>query len=502
MANNFKIFGFEIRKAEQIPALASQVTNDGAIEQDVTTSGAGAYSYFLDLNKRLTNEVDQINKYRSMSQVAEIDSAIKDIVNEAIVIEYGKPPVSVNIRSEQNDIPEQIQEAIQEEFSNILTLLEFHDNGYDIFRDWYVDGKYYAQIVADETNLSAGIRDIRKLDPRKIKKIRDITKQKNEGGVDVVVNIEEYFMYNESGTQTGTTGIKLSPDTVIHVPSGLTDEYGQSISYLHPAIKPSNQLRYMEDAALIYTLARAPARRVFYIDIADMPKQKADQYMQNIMAKYKNKVVYDQSTGEIKDGREHLSMLDDYFLPRRSSGRATEIQTLPSENITGQMDNVNYFLNKLYGALNIPVSRLRPDANFSLGRTQEITRDEIKFSKFIDRLRNKFSALFLQALRVQLILKGIITPEDWDFIRSRLTFDYMRDNYFAELKDSEILNNRIQMAEAIMPMIGTYYSPQYVRKNILRQTDAEIEQMDKEIQIMIKQNPNQIPSMRDNQNER
>ena len=918
----YKIFGFEIRKQSEMPALATVVKNDGAIENEVSAAGASAYGYYLDLNKRLTNEIDLINKYRSMSQVAEIDAAIEDIVNEAIVVEEDQPPVSIGIRTEDGDIPEQIADAIREEFKNILILLDFHDSGHELFRQWYVDGKLYAQIVADESDLSAGIQDIRLLDPRKIKKVRDIIRQKNAGGVDVVVGTEEYFVFNEQGTQSGSNGIKLSPDTVIYANSGLTDEYNSPISYLHKAIKPGNQLRYMEDAALIYTLSRAPSRRVFYIDIADMPKQKADQYMQNIMAKYKNKVAYNTSDGTISDDRVHQclamdtkvplldgrtltiaeiaeeykhkqlwayscdpvtgkfapglitwagvsrpnaqvlkltldngeeiittpdhkfpvwnknlvkaedlvvgdsmiplyrrnaqitkkrpdayeqffdnekskwtfthravskwkdshdienefvfnedfrfelkntvhhincdkfdnspsnlirmsnidhvhwhhyigsmggkiggrrayelgvgvhnknhpdyyawhvkagkaggsasaalgksqenyaigrailaekmqdtdfnawfrqqqragwsdeskavmsehakktnlsakgnaakqelykteekrkahnamyataytqdiydvveqcakllmskqqvvavlnnrddlrqqfadvnsgkclsksqksfdefthhdigrivylargikykelrdqfkfrnhkiakiewleeridtgcltidgeemfhnyhtfaleagiytgnSMLEDYWLPRRSNGRATEIQTLPSETISGQMDNVNYFLNKLYGALNIPLSRLKQDAGFSLGRTQEISRDEIKFSKFIDRLRKRFTAVFLQALRVQLILKGIITPEDWEFIRSRITFDYLRDNYFTELKETEILSNRLQMAEQVMPLVGSFYSMDYVRRKILRQTDEEIEEMQQQIE--------------------
>lgn len=901
----YKIFGFEIRKSGEMPALAPVVKNDGAIENEVSAAGASAYGYYLDLNKRLTNEIDLINKYRSMSQVAEIDAAIEDIVNEAIVVEENQPPVSISIRTDDGDIPEQIADAITEEFKNILVLLDFHDNGHELFRQWYVDGKLYAQIVADESDLAAGIQDIRMLDPRKIKKVRDIIRQKNSGGADVVVGTEEYFVFNEQGTQSGGTGIKLSPDTVIYANSGLTDEYNSPISYLHKAIKPANQLRYMEDAALIYTLSRAPSRRVFYIDIADMPKQKADQYMQNIMAKYKNKISYNTADGSIADDRVHTTLLEDYWLPRRcfsldtkvklldgrdvsigdlsieyqqgkknwtysvsddgtivpglitwagttmknaevvdvhldngevitctpdhkfiarngekiqaqnliagtslmpiytekremtqtgkdyeyvldnktnkwttvhkmvksfmeeiparhvihhvdfnrfnnnpenlrlmtkqdhldlhvqsaaiawanaspekreawrnnlsisaknfyqteeginvrneisernktcqaiidgfakgrenaaairahdkatmpkeeffkkypidgldntfahaarkhdketmsdaeyhakwiepnsvalkarydkilskydlneikkaieiafhpliknpeivvavntvypnltittlrsllekhgyatisdfiarnfdglaprrkyraknpdaknhrvvkvvrridrvdvgtltvdgdetlhsyhnyalaagvfvmnSNGRATEIQTLPSETISGQMDNVNYFLNKLYGALNIPLSRLKQDSGFSLGRTQEITRDEIKFSKFIDRLRKRFTAVFLQALRVQLILKGIITPEDWEFIRSRITFDYLRDNHFTELKETEILSNRLQMAEQVMPLVGTFYSMDYVRRKVLRQTDEEIEEMQQQIQ--------------------
>lgn len=494
---NYNIFGFEIRKVAKQPSLTAPANTDGAIDNEITTNGASAYSYILDLNKRLTNEVDLINKYRAMSYVAEVDSAIEDIVNESIVVEEESPPVNIQVRSIDNDIPEEIVESITEEFNNIVTLLKFHDVGHETFRQWYVDGKFYAQILVDETNLKAGIQDISPLDPRKIKKVRDITKKRNPGGADIVTDIEEYFVYNENGTQTGATGIRLSPDTIIHVASGLIDEYGAAVSYLHKAIKPANQLRYMEDAALIYTLSRAPSRRVFYIDIADMPKQKADQYMQGIMTKYKNKIVYDSTNGEIKDDRVHMTMLEDYWLPRRSNGRTTEITQLPSENITGQMDNVSYFLNKMYGALNIPISRLRPDTGFSLGRDQQTTRDEVKFSKFIDRLRKKFSAIFLQPLRVQLILKGIIRPEDWDLIRSRISVSYLKDNFFAELKEIEILTERIQAAERILPLVGTYYSPQYVRTKILRQTQEEIDRIQEEIAEAMKNSPQEIPGAND-----
>ena len=475
------IFGFEIRKQQVNVGLTAPNVNDGALNNEITAGSAGAYGYYLDLNKQLTNEVELINKYRNMAATAEIDAAIDDIVNEVIVNTEDQQIVNINVRAKDGDIPEQIILTIQQEFANILTLFNFNTNGHDLFRQWYIDGRLAGQIIVDETNLSVGIKEVRWLDPRKTKKVRDITRKKNAGGADIVVGIDEYFVYNESGMNSANTGIKLSPDTVIYASSGLTDISNMVISYLHKAIKPANQLRYMEDAALIYTLSRAPSRKVFYIDIADMPKQKAEQYMQGIMTKYKNKIVYNQDSGEIKDDRVHMSMLEDYFMPRRSNGRSTEIQTLPSETISGQMDNVTYFLNKLYGALNIPLSRLRPDTGFSLGKTQEITRDEVKFSKFIDRLRTKFSTIFLQTLRVQLILKGIITPEDWEFISSRITFDYMRDNYFAELKESEILSSRIQMAETVQPMVGMYFSVDYVKRKILRMTDEEIIEMEEQI---------------------
>ena len=492
---NYKIFGFEIRKAGSEPALTAPDNRDGAINNEVSTSGAAAYGYYFDLNKKLTNEIELINKYRSMAQVAEIDAAVTDIVDEAVVIEEDKPPLSINIRSEKGDIPDSIKEAINDEFQNVLTMFKFHQEGHEIFRQWYIDGRYYCQVIVDEQDLKQGIKEIRQLDPRKIKKVRDIVKQRNSGNVDVVVKIDEYYVYNDSGINSANNGIRLSPDSVINSTSGLVDEYGNSISHIHKAIKPSNMLRYMEDAALIYTLARAPARRVFYIDIADMPKQKADQYMNSIMTKYKNKIVYDTSTGEVRDDRVNTSMLEDYWLPRRSNGRATEITTLPSENITGQMENITYFLNKLYGALNLPLSRLRPDTGFSLGKTDQITRDEVKFSKFIDRMRNRFSTLFLQALRVQLVLKGVITPEDWEFIKSRITFDYLRDNYFAELKEAEILTNRLNMANMVQPLVGLYYSPQWVRKNVLHQSEEEIEESESEIAIAMKQTPQFFPQL-------
>jgi len=499
---NYKIFGFEIRKAGTEPALTAPDTRDGSINNEVTASGAAAYGYYFDLNKKLTNEIELINKYRSMAQVAEIDQAITDIVDEAVVIEEEAPPVSIDVRSDKNDIPEAIKELICDEFQNVLTMLDFHREGHDIFRQWYIDGRYFAQIVVDETELDRGIIEIRPLDPRKIKKVRDVVKQRNTGGVDLVVDTQEYYIYNDSGINSASTGIELSVDSIINATSGLVDEYGNSISHLHKAIKPSNMLRYMEDSALIYTLSRAPARRVFYIDIADMPKQKADQYMTSIMAKYKNKIVYDSSTGEVRDDRVNMSMLEDYWLPRRSNGRSTEITTLPSENITGQIENITYFLNKLYGALNLPLSRLRPDNGFNLGKTDQITRDEVKFSKFIDRMRNRFSELFLQALRVQLVLKGIITPEDWEFISSRISFNFIRDNHFAELKDAELLNNRLNMVNLIQPLVGLYYSPQWVRKNVLRQTDEEIEQTDSDIAIAMKETPQFFPNLMGPENEK
>jgi len=898
----FQIFGFEIRKQQELPSIASPNINDGAIEQ-VVGSGAAYYGYAFDINKRLSNEYDLINKYRSMAQIAEIDSAIEEIVTEAIVVEEEKLPVSINIVAEDSELPPQIREAIVAEFENIIALMKFNTDGHDIFRQWYVDGRLYGQLVVDETNLAAGIIDIKFIDPRKIKKVREVQKEKSLSGVDIVTDVREYFIFNDAGISNSNNGIQISPDVIIYASSGMTDEYGNTTSHLTKTIKPANMLRYIEDAVLIYTLARAPERRVFYIDVADMPKQKAEQYVRDVMTRYKNKVVYNSSTGELADDRVHNSIMEDFWMPRRcfsldtkvklldgrdvsiadlskeyqegkknwtysvsddgtvvpglitwagttmknaqvvdvhldngevitctpdhkfitrngekvqaqhlasgtslmpiytekrvmygnkdyeyvldnktnnwktthkmvaeyfnsiengnvihhvdfnrfnnnpenlrimtkqdhldlhttvgknnwytaspekieewkknlsesgkaffqtekgqqriqeiiennksdanianlekgraiieamrlkdketlsedayrakwvhsenlspkyahearlndketlsesdyyakwvapiaeknkirhqtrissynlteitnlisenfvgnitnkkiieivntkypevklesfrsilrhngyqtisdyicrnfdgitqrrkyqaknadaknhkvvkvvfredrmdvgtltvdgdenfhsyhnyalsagvfvmnSNGRTTEITTLPGSSIMSQMDNVNYFLNKLYASLNLPLSRVRPDANFSLGRSTEISRDEVKFSKFIARLRRKFSDIFYQALRAQLILKGIIAPEDWTYVKSKINFDFLRDNYFSELKENEILAGRIQMAEQMQPYVGMYYSMEYVRKNVLKQTTEEIERIDMQI---------------------
>ena len=918
-----QIFGFEIRKADEAPAIVPQNTNDGAVEQ-YTGSGAAYFSHVFDINGKLTSDVDRINRYRQMSMVAEIDSAIEEITAEAVVVEEEKLPVEVNVVATDDELPPQIREAIVEEFKNILALMEFNTNGHDLFRRWYVDGRLYGQILVDEQELIEGIKEIRFIDPRKIKKVREIQREKNAAGLDIITGTTEYFAFNDNGINTGNAAVRLSADNIIYAPSGITDETGDTIGYLSKTIKPANMLRYMEDAVLIYTLSRAPERRVFYVDVADMPKQKADQYMKDVMARYKNKIVYNQSTGELSDDRAHMSILEDFWLPRRcfsmstkiklldgrdvsiqqltdeysdgkvnwtysvspdgtivpgkitwagvtmkdasvvdvhldngevitctpdhkfilrngveceaqnlvsgtslmplntekrimygkttydyvqdnktntwkpvhrmvsdyinggrtanqvihhinfdrydnspenlvimnkddhlklhaesasdnwrnspeeklvewkcklsdsgkdfyktdagrkrieeikehnksdvvlnglakgreaiakmqaedkvalsekeyrdkwvrtehlsptyahiqrvidketmspdeyyskwvapitnrnkqiyadriasydmntikevifnnftpsmknkdvisavntvypeikldsfrgilvrngyqtisdfmcrnfdglsqrrkfkaknqnatnhrvvkvvirndkmdvgtltvdgdetlhsyhnyalsagvfvknSNGRSTEITTLPGSSIMQQMDNVNYFLNKLYGALNIPLSRMKPDAGFSLGRSTEITRDEIKFSKFVARLRRKFSEIFYQSLRVQLILKGIIAPEDWKFVKSKISFDFLRDNYFSELKDNEILAGRIQMAEQVQPFVGKYYSNGYIRTKILKQSEEEVEEMDKELAIEMKEHPEWFipPGMEDQQ---
>jgi hypothetical protein len=479
-----KIFGFEIRKTQtETGSFVPPRTEDGTIDQVVGASGAAAYGYAFDVEGRFKSEAEQIQKYRAMSQTPEIDLAVEEITSESIIIEDDKPPLSLNVFAQDNEIPKNLKQTIVTEFDNVISILNLNSDGHDLFRRWYVDGRFYGHIVVDENNIADGIKDIRPLDPRKTKKMREIVKQQGQNGLETIVGIEEYFIYSDKGVSSGdnSTGVRLSSDVLVYAPSGLVDANNNVISFLHKAIKPYNQLRYMEDAALIYALSRAPQRQVFYIDVADMPKQKAEQYVQDIMNRYKNKIVYDAASGELRGDQVHTSITENYWLPRRNSGRTTEITTLPGDNITSQMDNIMYFMNKLYSSLNLPQSRVKADqSGFNLGRASEITRDEVKFGKFISRLRLKFSEIPLQALRVQLILKGIISPEDWEFIKSKIRVEYQRDNYFAELKEAEILQGRIALAEAIQPFIGTVFSMNYLKRQIFRLTDDDIMNMEED----------------------
>lgn len=476
-------FGFRIRKTNELPnsTFIPPTENDGAIER--VTSGAGFYGYNFGFDFQPKSEIELINKYRQIQTLPEVDSAIEDIVSEAIVTEqFDEDVVRINIKGDETEIPEQVKELICQEFENILAMTEFRTKGHDLFRQWYVDGRIYFHLVADERNLAAGIKDTRQIDPRKIKKVREIVKERTGQGLDVISGIEEYFVFNDVGISENM-GVKLSVDTIAYAPSGLTDESGTVISYIHKAIKPSNMLRMMEDAMLIYQMTRAPERRVFYVDVSGMPKTKAEQYLKDVMTRYKNKVVYNSSTGEIRDDRHHMSMLEDFWMPRQSNGRATEITNLPSSQITGQIDAINAYKEKLAKSLNLPMSRLMGDSPFNIGRSMEITRDEVKFSKFIGRLRNKFMDVFTQMLRVQLIMKNIISPEDWKFIKSRIQYEFTSDNNFAELRDNEVLAQRIQMYESFKPLIGEHFSEDYAKRKILRMTDEEIIEEKKQIEI-------------------
>lgn len=490
------LFGFEIsRKIEktvddqyELKSFAPPHENDGtAIVNSSSTSGY--YGQVLDLNGAMvTNERDLILKYRNAASQPECDSAVSDIVDASIVNDSDGS--AVNLILDNVELPENIKSRIHEEFKVILRLLDFNYNGPDIFRRWYIDGKIYYHLMIDDEKSKDGIQEIRQIDPLSIKKVKEITTKIDKvSGVKTSSVSGEYFLYSSdfSGApgQGGTnTGLKIDPNTVVYVPSGLLDETGSvAISYLHKATKIVNQLRMMEDSLVIYRMARAPERRIFYIDIGNLPKGKAEEYVQGIMAKYRNKLVYDVSTGEMRDDRKTMTMLEDFWLPRRDGGRGTEITTLPGGENLGQIDDVVFFQRKLYNSLNVPSSRLESATAYNIGRSTEITRDEVKFQKFVNRLRKKFSVLFISMLKIQLILKGVITIDDWDNIRENIAVDYLEDNFFSELKDFEIMNERITMFNAIEDKIGKYYSEKWVRSNILNQSDDDIEKMDEQIAL-------------------
>ena len=479
------IFGFEIKK-KLIKKTGSEVVTPSSDDGStlITSLGAAAayYGMTVDLEGVIKNENDLIRRYREVSQYGDCDSAVEDIVNEAIVANNNESPVEIVL--DDVKVSSSIKKMMIEEHQNILKLYRFNNKGHDIFRSWYVDGRLYYHILLDEANLKNGIQELRFVDPRKIRRIKNIKKGKNDKGIDVVKEVQEFYIYNDKGINENTSqGVKLSLDSVIYCPSGLIDQNSNSmLGYLHKAIKPVNQLKMIEDSLVIYRVSRAPERRIFYIDVGNLPKLKAEQYVNDIMNKYRNKIVYDAATGEVRDDRKHLSMMEDFWMPRREGGKGTEITTLQGGQNLGNIEDINYFQNKLYQCLNVPISRLRPDTQFSLGRSNEISRDEIKFNKFIERIRRKFSALFSEALRVQLIAKGIIRPDEWENLVQDIRYDFQEDNHFAELKEAEIINNRIDTLNRIQPYVGTYYSINFVRRNILKQSDEEIEEIDKEIE--------------------
>ena len=419
-------------------------------------------------------------KYRGNAVHPEVDMAIEDIVNESITGSQLEQTLDVNL--DNVEAPDRIKKVIKEEFDNIYSMLNFKELGHDIFRRWYVDGRMYHHLVLNETNNKEGIVEIRPIDSAKMRKVKKIKKKKDPAtGADIVENTEEFFIFQEK-PGSSTNGVKMTSDSVSYVTSGLLSEDRKRIvSFLHKALKPINQLRMMEDALVIYRLARAPERRIFYIDVGNLPKGKSEQYMKDIMAKYRNKLVYDAKTGEIRDDRKHMSMLEDFWLPRREGGRGTEISTLPGGENLGQIDDIVYFQKKVFKSLNVPISRLETENNFSLGRSNEISRDELKFQKFIDRLRMRFSHLFYGILKKQLILKGICTEEDWENWKNDITVDYIRDNHFTELRDIDVLRERIQTLDMVQNYVGDYYSKEWIQKNVLMLSDEDIEGMKKEI---------------------
>ena len=483
------LFGFQISRketedAQEVqPSFTPPANDDGAL----TISQAAYYGTYVDLDGTAKNEVELISRYREMAMQPEIESAIDDIVNEAIVQDDdGK---SIKIILDDLKQPDKIKESIRKEFDNVLKLLNYTNMGQDIFRRYYVDGRLFYNIIIDRENPTAGIKELRYIDPRKLRKIREIKKRKDERtGVEVMDVVNEYYIFNDkvitgSSSNYGPVGIRITTDSIISVVSGLMDaRRAVVLSYLHKAIKPLNQLRMIEDAIVIYRISRAPERRIFYIDVGNLPKLKAEQYLRDIMVKYKNKLVYDANTGEVRDDRKFLSMMEDFWLPRREGGKGTEITTLPGGQNLGELEDVKYFEKKLYKSLCVPVSRLNPESSgFSLGRASEITRDELKFSKFVDRMRNKFSDIFDQAMRVQLVLKGICTDDEWKEFKEHIYYDYIKDNNFAELKEAELVRERLSLLQQVDPYTGRYYSMDWIRRNVLRLDDKAIQNMEEEI---------------------
>lgn len=477
------IFGFEIRRKKQkeedkkLPSIVPATDDDGA--GYVTASGMH-YGQFINLDGDESKDNAQlIMKYRGVSAHPEVDAAIEDITNESISASEGES--ALEIRLDKVEVSDQIKKGITEEFENIVSMLNFNEIGHDMFKRWYVDGRLYHHLVVNEANLKAGIQEIRPIDASKVRKIKQVKKKKDpRTGALIVEKTDEYYLYQEKPGST-SSGIKLSNDSVSYVTSGLLDASRKKIvSHLHKALKPINQLRMMEDSLVIYRLARAPERRIFYIDVGNLPRGKSEQYMKDIMARYRNKLVYDADTGAVKDDRKHMSMLEDFWLPRREGGRGTEISTLPGGENLGQIDDIVYFQKKLYKSLNVPIGRLESEGQFSLGRATEISRDELKFQKFIDRLRKRFAHLFTGILKTQLIMKGLITEEDWDSWKNDIFIDYSRDNHFTELKDAELLRDRLTTLDQASQYVGEYFSKEYIMKKILMLSDEDIKDMAKQ----------------------
>jgi len=483
-SRGIRLFGFEIKKAEtedpkKKPSIVPARDDDGA--GYVTASGMH-YGQYLNIDGDDSKDNYQlIMQYRGVALHPEVDMAIEEIVNESITINNNEMITDINL--DKIDISDSIKKQVKEEFDNIYGMLDFNDYGHDIFRRWYVDGRLFHHLVVDEGNLKAGIKEIRPVDASKMRKVKQVkTKNDRETGAKLIEKVDEYFIYQEKPGAANSSGVKLTEDAVSYVTSGLLNEDRKKIvSYLHKALKPINQLRMMEDALVIYRLARAPERRMFYIDVGNLPTGKAEQYMKDIMSRYRNKIVYDAKTGEIRDDRKHQALLEDFWLPRREGGRGTEVSSLPGGQNLGEIDDIIYFQKKMYRALNVPVNRLEQEAQFSLGRSSEITRDELKFQKFVDRLRRRFSQLFLNILKKQLILKGIITEEDWNNWKTDIVITYTMDNHFTELKDAEVLREKLQQLDQVQNYVGEYFSKEWVMKNILHFSDEDIENMQKEI---------------------
>jgi hypothetical protein len=489
------IFGLNLGRkrpdgtSETSPA-QPQVIPPDKIDGAYVVETGGVQGTLVDFSGAVRDENQLIQQYRSMSIYSEVDKAIDDIVNDSIVPGPNKRPVKVNLDNVQ--LSDVIKNKIYNEFNNIVVLLDFNNRAYDIFRKWYIDSKLYYYIQIDPQNPQGGILDLFPIDPIKIKKVRKIEKERKrvDPNVNVILPVvkkmEEYYIYTdtdrESMIATSPTGVKFSVDSICYVHSGIIDAGTKKVvGYLQKAIRPLNMLRQIEDSVVIYRIARAPERRVFYVDVGNLPKAKAEQYVRDIMNRYRNKIIYDPSTGQIRDDRNFQSMLEDFWMPRREGGRGTEISTLDSGQNLGELSDVEYFQKKLWQALNVPLSRMLPETGFNMGRAAEITRDEVKFYKFIDRLRNRFSILFLNLLRTQLLLKGVVSEQDWQVISQDIAFQYNRDSYFDELKEVEILRERMDVLATIDPFVGKYFSQEYIRKYILKQDDQDIIRMNIEM---------------------
>lgn len=483
-----QLFGWKLKNVKEEPPAESftpEVKDDGA----VIVNAGGAYGTYVDLEGTAKTDVELINRYRQMAMQPEVDRALDDILNEAIVT--NEDYIVKIVLDKCDTISDGVKKKIEGEFDYLLGLLEFNDQAYETFRKWYIDGRLYYHVILDEKdNLKNGIRELRYIDPRKIRKVREIQEVKKEGGYSVQKSVNEYYVYNErglapkSGTMTSptnpaATGLRISKDAILYTTSGLTDENNNVVlSHLHKAIKPLNSLRVLEDAVVIYRISRAPERRVFKLDVGNLPNAKAEQYTRETMARHKNRLVYDQNTGEIRDDRKYMTMQEDYWFPVRDGGKGTDVITLPAGSNLGELTDVEYMQKKLYMSLAIPVSRLEPDLGMTLGRSSEISRDEVKFSKFVGRMRKRFSQLFLKLLEKQLVMRNIILPEEWPEISRRIEFDYVEDNHFAELKNLEILTGRAQAMQTLEPYIGKIISWDWCRREVMKQTDDDIEAID------------------------
>jgi len=509
-----KLFGFSIEDTEPLsPSTVSPVppNNEDGVDHYLSSGFFGSY---VDIEGVYRTEFDLIKRYREMALHPECDSAIEDIVNEAIVSDTNDSPVQIDL--DNLNASDGIKKKIRDEFKYILELLDFDKKSHEIYRNWYIDGRLYYHKVIDLKNPQEGIQELRYIDALKMRYVRQNKKKKDNGNTFARMQsdnpmdyefpeIEEYFIYSpktsyptQNPTASGANnGIKMSKDSITYCTSGLVDRNkGSTLSYLHKAIKALNQLRMIEDSLVIYRLSRAPERRIFYIDVGNLPKVKAEQYLRDVMMRYRNKLVYDANTGEIRDDKKYMSMLEDFWLPRREGGRGTEISTLPGGQNLGEITDIKYFQEKLYKSLNVPPTRVGGDGGFNLGRSSEILRDELKFSKFVGRLRKRFSNMFNDMLRTQLILKNIITPEDWHIMSEHIQYDFLYDNHFSELKEAELLNERLSLAATAEPYVGRYFSQDYLRRKVLRQTDQEIIEQDllikKEIEDGIIPDPSQM----------